>query len=37
MDVEEELLVGIRKSFAEFALDGAVARADVVLQYIADH
>ena len=37
MDVEEELLLGLGKSFPEFALDGAVARADVVLQYIADH
>ena len=31
MDVEEQLLIGFRESFTEFALNGAVTGADVML------
>ena len=36
VDVEEQLLIGVRETFPEFPLDGAVAGADVVLQHIAN-
>ena len=37
VDVEEELLLRVREAFPEFALDGAVAGADVVLHHLAHH
>ena len=36
MDVEEKLLVGFGKAFPKFALDGAIARADVVLYHVTN-
>lgn len=37
VDVEEELLLRVREALPEFALDGAVAGADVLLQHVAYH
>ena len=36
MDIEEELLVAFGKALAKIALDGAIARADVVLYHVAN-
>ena len=37
VNVEEQLLVRVGKTFAEFTLDGTVAGTDVILQHIADN